>query len=89
LLQGGADANDPLLLSSPESQRVREAALGLLLAFYARGFILHVGEPHAAAVFEELERDPLRSYLRARAAMKPALDRALLEMVTRMMGEVF
>jgi len=88
LLQRGADAADPLLLSNSEAQRVREALLSLLVAFYARLFIQQVGEPHAAMVFEELEREPLRSYLRARSAMKPALDRGLMELVGRIMREV-
>jgi hypothetical protein len=74
---------------SPEARIMREALLAQLVAFYARLFIRHVGEQHAAAVVTELEAGALPSYLRARNAMKPALDRGLLEMVGSMTREVF
>ncbi|HVZ31780.1 MAG TPA: hypothetical protein VG963_05100 [Polyangiaceae bacterium] len=52
----------------------------MLAAFPARLFIRHVDEPHAAAVFAELERQPLRDYLSARIPTRPAFDRALVNL---------
>lgn len=85
----GADASGALLQRSPEAQRMQEVLVAELVAFHARLFVRHVGKQHAAAVVAELEREALRSYVRARNAMKPALDRGLLEMVERMTREVF
>jgi len=88
LIRGGKDAADPMLMASSEAQRAQGVVLGSLVGFYARLFIKHVGEPHAAAVVEELEREPLRSYLRARTAMKPVLDRGLNELAVRLARKV-
>jgi hypothetical protein len=82
-------ATGSLLLASPDAQRVQGVLLGMLVGFYARLFIKHVGEQHAAAVVAELEREPMRSYLRARNAMKPALDRGLKELAVCLAREVF
>jgi hypothetical protein len=88
LLEHGGNAADPQLLTSPEAQRIQEILVGMLAGFYARLFIRHVGEPHAAAVVAELERKPLRDYVGARSAMKPAFDRALNGLIVRMTREV-
>jgi hypothetical protein len=87
-LEHGGNAADPQLLTSPEAQRIQGMLLGMLAGFHARLFIRHVGEPHAAAVVAELERKPLRDYVSARSATKPACDRALNELILRMSREV-
>jgi len=88
LLERGGTAAEPQLLASPEAQRIRGILLGMLAGFHARLFIRHVGEPHAAAVVAELERKPLRDYASACSATKPAVDRALHELIVRMTREV-
>jgi hypothetical protein len=81
LLEHGGNASDPQLLTSPEAQRIQGILLGMLAGFHARLFIRHVGEPQAAAVMAELERKPLRDYLSARSATRPAFDRALVSLM--------
>jgi hypothetical protein len=80
LLEHGGNAADPQLLTSPETQRIQGILLGMLAGFHARLFIRHVGEPLAAAVVAELERQPLRDYVSARSATRPAFERALVHM---------
>jgi hypothetical protein len=80
LLEHGGNAADPQLSTSPEAQRLQELLVGMLAAFHARLFIRHVGEPHAAAVLAELERQPLRDYASTRSATRPAFDRALVSL---------
>jgi hypothetical protein len=80
LLEHGGNAADPQLLASPEAQRIQGILRGMLAGFHARLFIRHVGEPHAAAVLAELEREPLRDFVSARSATRPAFDRALVSL---------
>jgi hypothetical protein len=76
-------------MESPEAQRVQGALLGKLLGFYARTFIRHVGRQRAAAVVEELQREPLQRYVRARSGIKPVLDRHLRALIMHILKEVF
>jgi hypothetical protein len=82
LPEHGGNAGDPQLLTSPDAKRIEQILLGVLAAFHARLFIRHVGEPHVAAVLAELERGPLRDYLSARSATKPAFERALMDVAS-------
>jgi hypothetical protein len=87
LLGRGNAAAEPT--DGPEVERVQGALLGKLLGFYARSFIRHVGPQHAAAVIDELQRESLRSYVHARSAMKPVLDRELQALAGRILKEAF
>lgn len=71
-----------------EVAAIHSALLEKLVTFHARSFVRHVGQAHAAAVLGELQREPLASYVRARRALKPALDRGLQLMLLRIMKEV-
>jgi hypothetical protein len=88
LIERGAAA-DPQLLASSEARRIQSALLVTLVGFYARLFIRHVGEQHAAATVQELDQEPLRSYLRTRRAMKPELQSRMAELSARIFKKVF
>lgn len=88
LLEQGGNATQAQLLVSPEAQRIQGVLLGMLAGFHARLFIRHVGEAHVSVVVAELERKPLRDYVSARTAIRPALHRGLNQLIVRMLSEV-
>jgi hypothetical protein len=73
---------------SDDVERIQAALLEKLVTFHARCFVRHVGQNHAAAVLDELQHEPLASYVRARRAMNPALDRGLQQLLLRIVREV-
>lgn len=87
LVEHEGNATDPHM-TSPEAQRIQGVLLGMLAGFHARVFLRHVGEQQVAAVVAELEQKPLRDYVSARSATKPAVDRTLSELIGRIAREV-
>ena len=88
VLEGlGQSPEDPAAMSTPPALVLR-AKLNKLYptfaALYTRLFVKHVGEEHLPAVLAALQGEPLRHYLRARSAMKPALAAGLRELTGRM-----
>jgi len=86
----GGDPQSPEDLASPEVQRLKAGMFSVYPRFqrlYADLFFKHVGVEHAALVLDELKREPLQRYLRARSAMTGELSRGLADLRDRM-GEM-
>jgi hypothetical protein len=83
----GRSPDDPAVMRTPRALVLRASLNRLYPAFaalYTSLFAKHVGEEHLPAVLAALQGDPLRQYLHARTAMKPALAAGLREITGRM-----
>ncbi|MEO8185114.1 MAG: hypothetical protein ABI895_40425, partial [Deltaproteobacteria bacterium] len=82
----GQNPEEPAASKTPEALFVRvtlSRRYPAFAAFYTRRFVKRLGEEHVSAVLEALRSEPLRRYLRARGAMKPALAAGLQELTGR------
>jgi hypothetical protein len=86
----GGDPTSPEDLASAEVQRLKSGMFSVYPRFqrlYSDLFLKHVGVEHASRVLDELKREPLQRYLRARSAMTGELSRGLAQLRDRM-GEM-